>query len=142
MAKAHISELRVRYQETDQMQVVYHANYAIWFEVGRTNALRDAGQSYKELEQRGIMMPVVELHCKYKSPATYDDLIEIHTRIASFTGVKLIFQYQVLHKERQELLVEGETIHAFLQNGRPVSLKKKDPELAQVIIDLMEDGHV
>ncbi|OEF95665.1 hypothetical protein BHF68_12065 [Desulfuribacillus alkaliarsenatis] len=124
------------------MKVVYHANYAVWFEVARTNALRETGHSYKEMEQLGVVMPVVELNCKYKRPATYDDILEVHAQIITFTGVKLVFRYKVIHKERQELLAEGETVHAFLKHGRPINLKKQHPEFAELITNVMEGSNV
>ncbi|OEH84468.1 hypothetical protein BHU72_09685 [Desulfuribacillus stibiiarsenatis] len=136
MTGHNYSELRVRYQETDQMQVVYHSNYAIWFEVARTDFMRTHGISYKSLEEDGIMMPVVDLYCKYVKPAKYDDIVEIHTAIHDFTGVKLVFTYKVVHKERQELLATGYTTHALIQNGRPISIQRKYPQLARIIEQL------
>ncbi|MXO78345.1 YbgC/FadM family acyl-CoA thioesterase, partial [Paenibacillus sp. OT2-17] len=75
------ASLRVRYQESDQMGVVYHANYLNWFEIGRTEMIRQAGFNYRSMEERGVLLPVIEINAKYASPARYDDLITIYTAI-------------------------------------------------------------
>jgi len=75
-----VSRVRVRYAETDQMAVVYYANYFVWFEVGRTDLLRQSGWSYRELEAEGIGLPVIEAHCEYRQPARYDDELEVHSQ--------------------------------------------------------------
>lgn len=112
-----ISTLRVRYAETDQMQVVYHANYLVWFEIGRTDLLRAAGLTYERLEKEcGRMLPVAEARCRYKNSARYDDRIEIETRTALVHGALIKFAYRVYRIEDEEgkdktLLAEGETTH-------------------------------
>jgi acyl-CoA thioester hydrolase len=90
------THLRVRYAETDQMGVVYHANYLIWFEVGRVEMLRDLGFTYQQMEaEEGCVMPVVELSCRYRSPARYDDALELETRLTAMRGSVLKFAYQL-----------------------------------------------
>lgn len=91
--------VRVRYEETDQMGVVYHANYLNWFEIGRTELIREMGMPYKEIEARGLLLPVVELDVKYRLPARYDDLIAIYTRVVDFTYVRLEFAYEIRRHE-------------------------------------------
>jgi acyl-CoA thioester hydrolase len=103
--------LRVRYAETDQMAVVYHSNYIIWFEVGRVELLRKLGFSYLEMEQDGLNLPVVEVKCRYKHPARYDDEILIRTRLAQMRTSLLGFHYEVLRKADGRLLAEGESVH-------------------------------
>jgi len=111
------TELRVRYAETDQMGVVYYANYLVWFEVGRVELLRALGFSYKQLEaEHGCILPVIEATCRYRSPARYDDQILIETRPALLRGPVLKFAYRIFRKPNQEgkereLLAEGETTH-------------------------------
>jgi acyl-CoA thioester hydrolase len=111
-----ITEVRVRYAETDQMNVVYYANYLIWFEVGRVELLRKLGFSYRQLEEEhGCILPVIEATCRYRSPARYDDQILIETRPALLRGPVLKFAYRILRKAEEgaepTLLAEGETVH-------------------------------
>ena len=106
------TRLRVRYAETDQMNVVYHSNYIIWFEVGRVEFMRQLGITYREIEQRDqLHLPVVEVRCRYKAPARYDDEITIRTHIARLRSSLIQFQYQVLRVEDGLLLAEGESTH-------------------------------
>jgi acyl-CoA thioester hydrolase len=110
------TEVRVRYAETDQMNVVYYANYLVWFEVGRVELLRKLGFSYRQLEkEHGCILPVIEATCRYRSPARYDDQILIETRPALLRGPVLKFAYRILRKAEEgadpTLLAEGETVH-------------------------------
>jgi acyl-CoA thioester hydrolase len=110
------TEIRVRYAETDQMNVVYYANYLVWFEVGRVELLRTLGFSYRLLEEEhGCILPVIEATCRYRSPARYDDQILIETRPALLRGPVLKFTYRILRKAEEgdepTLLAEGETVH-------------------------------
>jgi acyl-CoA thioester hydrolase len=109
------TRLRVRYAETDQMAVVYHSNYIIWFEVGRVEMLRELGISYREMEENeGIGLAVVEVRCRFKAPARYDDLILIRTRLANIRDSLLHFNYEILREEDGTLLAEGETVHLIV----------------------------
>ena len=101
----------MRYAETDQMSVVYHSNYIIWFEVGRVELLRQLGFSYLEMEQDGLNLPVVEVRCRYKHPARYDDEVTIRTWIAQMRTSLLRFQYELVRKSDGRLLAEGESVH-------------------------------
>ncbi|MGC9291915.1 MAG: acyl-CoA thioesterase [Acidobacteriaceae bacterium] len=104
--------LRVRYAETDQMGVVYHANYLVWFEVGRVELMRQLGFDYKKMElEDNCHIVVVEASCRYKSPARYDDELLVETEIASLRGSVLKFQYRVLRAGDHTLLAEGGTTH-------------------------------
>ena len=110
------TEVRVRYAETDQMGVVYYANYLVWFELGRVELLRSLGLTYSSLEtEYGRILPVIEARCRYRSPARYDDEILIETRPALLRGTVLKFAYTVLRKgrdgEENTPLAEGETVH-------------------------------
>lgn len=114
------SRLRVRYAETDQMGVVYYANYLVWFEVSRTDWLRHAGWSYVEMEAEGYMLPVVQAHCSYKQSARYDDEIEILARGTLLSPVRIRFDYNVRRAADAALLAEGYTVHASLDpQGKP-----------------------
>jgi acyl-CoA thioester hydrolase len=110
------TEVRVRYAETDQMGVVYYANYLVWFEIGRVELLRALGFSYSLLErEHQCILPVIDVRCRYRSPARYDDQILIETRPAMLRGSVLKFAYRILRKaaagEEPTLLAEGETVH-------------------------------
>jgi len=110
-------QVRVRYAETDQMGIVYYANYLVWFELGRVELLRSLGLAYSQLEkEHECILPVVEATCRYKSPARYDDEILIETRPGLLRGAVLKFAYQIWRKpsnqgEERKLLAEGETVH-------------------------------
>lgn len=113
-------QVRVRYAETDQMGVVYHGNYAAFFEMGRTEWLRNQGVTYKELEEIGVMMPVVSLSLNYKKPAKYDDLLTVKTILKSQEGVKIEFNYEIFNED-QQLLTTGYSMLVFvdMKTGRP-----------------------
>jgi acyl-CoA thioester hydrolase len=115
--------MRVRYAETDQMGVVYYANYLVWFEVGRTDLLRQNGWSYREMEAEGFSLPVIDVQCTYKTSAKYDDDIEVKTTGALISAVRLKFDYEVVRSADAMLLANGSTVHATLdRNGRPCRL--------------------
>lgn len=108
------TQVRVRYADTDQMQVVYHAKYIEYFEVGRTDAIRSLGISYKDLEDQGIIMPVVKLECSYLRPAKYDDLLTIRTILETLpTGHRIEFINEV-YNEKGKMLCTGKIILYFL----------------------------
>jgi len=113
----------VRYAETDQMGVVYHANYFVWFEVGRTDLLRSAGWTYREMEAGGVSLPVIEAHCDYKQPARYDDDLEIRTAGTLVSPVRVAFSYEVVRPTDSRTVATGRTLHASIdRGGRPCRL--------------------
>lgn len=123
---------RVRYAETDQMGVVYYGNYPQFFEIGRVEALRSLGLTYKEMEARGIMLPVLKLEVKYVAPATYDDLIEIKTEIRSLPKTRITFHHEIRNEEGK-LLTLGEVQLVF------VDMKTRKPVMApDYFLDLIE----
>lgn len=105
--------VRVRYGETDKMGVAYYGRYMDWFEVGRTEYCRMSGKSFSEWEAEGILLPVVEAHCRYKSSLFYDDEIEIETSIKELSKVSIIFQCRIFRKKDNRLAATGWTKHAF-----------------------------
>jgi acyl-CoA thioester hydrolase len=117
----HRFALRVRYGDTDRMGFAYYANYLRWFEIGRAEMMRSLGKTYREIEEAGIALPVVEASCRYRKPARYDDAIVIETAIASLARASVEFAYRVVREADGELLAEGRTQHCFLaEDGRPV----------------------
>jgi acyl-CoA thioester hydrolase len=124
------TRVRVRYAETDKMGVVYYANYFVWFEVGRTDWLRDTGWSYREMERDGVSLPVIEAHCEYRQPARYDDDVEIRTRATLLTPVRIRFDYELRRDGSGEPTATGHTIHAALDpGGRPCRLPARVREM-------------
>src|SRR6185436_9295621 len=121
-----ISRIRVRYAETDKMGVVYYANFFVWFEVGRADLLRASGWSYREMEADGIGLPVIEAHCEYRQPARYDDDLEVRTRGALVSPVRVQFDYEVVRPGDDLSLATGRTVHAALdRDGRPCRLPER-----------------
>jgi acyl-CoA thioester hydrolase len=117
------SLVRVRYAETDQMGVVYYANYFVWFEVGRTDWLRALGSTYRDMEHEGIMLPVIEARCEYRRPSRYDDELEVRTEGRMLSPVRLEFSYTVVRRADDQVTAAGRTIHAALDpSGRPCRL--------------------
>ena len=117
------ARVRVRYADTDQMGVTYHANYLVWFEVGRTDWLRESGWTYRDMEEAGVSLPVIEVFCQYRQPARYDDEIEIQTRATLLTPVRIRFDYEVVRVADGTVSASGHSIHAALnQAGRPCRL--------------------
>lgn len=116
----HKTKIRVRYAETDQMGVVHHSTYAIYYEQARTEALRNLGVSYREIEQKGIMLPVISLNVEYIRPAKYDDLLTIDTILSEVPSSKILFKYET-YNEQQVCINKGVTVHAFIntQTNRP-----------------------
>lgn len=109
--KAHETQIRVRYQETDNMGVVYYANYLVWFEVARTEYLRAFGIAYTDLEKNGVYLIVASAGCRYKSPARYDDIVRVKTWISETRNTSLKFEYKLHVDER--LVATGESVHVF-----------------------------
>jgi acyl-CoA thioester hydrolase len=136
------TEIRVRYAETDQMNIVYYANYLVWFEVGRVELLRKLGFSYRQLEEEhGCILPVIEATCRYRSPARYDDQILIETRPALLRGPVLKFAYRILRKAEEgadpTLLAEGETVHVVCDSQ--MNKKPLPPHYAAALRAMMAE---
>lgn len=125
MIHTNETQVRVRYGETDQMGVVYHANYASYFEVGRTEWLRQYGITYKSMEENGIMLPVISLQINYKNSACYDDLLKVKTTLKKIPLASIEFDYELLN-ENGDILAKGNTVLAFIdmKRNRPTRCPK------------------
>jgi acyl-CoA thioester hydrolase len=124
--------VRVRYAETDKMGVVYHANYFVWFEIGRCELLRAVGRSYRDMEVSGIGLPVIEAHCEYKSPARYDDELVVKTRGRMLSPARVEFEYEIRRASDATVNAIGRTVHAAVDsNGRPCRLPVDIRELLE-----------
>ena len=122
-ARGHTT-VRVRYPETDRMGVAYHAHYLVWFELGRTELMRDMASAYGDLEEnRGIYFPVVRVEARYLEPARYDDILEVSTRLTRVGGARVRFEYAIARQGSKEVLATGFTEHAAVgRDGRPKRL--------------------
>lgn len=117
MVAHHDLEIRVRYQETDAMGVLHHANYLTYFEMGRTELLRSAGYDYRRIEEGGIFMVIVEAGCRYRRPARYDDVLRLRTKLKRITAAKIQHEYELYRGD--ELLAEGHSTLACVdRQGR------------------------
>lgn len=151
-------DIRVRYAETDQMGVVYHANYLNWFEWGRTEMVRELGMAYRDLEGRGLLLPVTRAELDFVKPARYDDMVRISTAVDEWTKVRIAFRYEVRRlpdaagtalalaegdtlaapppadRLAGELLVTGRTQHVWVNREfRPVRIDKEAPEFYRLL---------
>lgn len=126
-----ITQIRVRYAETDQMNVVYYGNYAQYFEVGRVESIRQLGYTYKDMEASGVIMPVIEMHVRYLRPATYDDLLTVKTTLRELPNDHRIEFFQDVYNEEGKLLAAGRVVLYFLDSATrkrtiiPEAMKEK-----------------
>ena len=135
------TKITVRYAETDQMGVVHHAVYPVWFEAARTEFIKIIGITYSKMEEMGILLPVYELRVKYLRGAKYEEELLVETKLSLITPARIVFSYRVYREDDPEknLLVEGSSIHAWVdQNMRPINMKKRYPELYNKISELAE----
>jgi acyl-CoA thioester hydrolase len=139
---ANVTSYRVIYGDTDQMGVVYYANYLRWFERGRGELLRASGIPYVTIERRGMHFPVAELSCRYFRSAHYDDLIVIETRLALISRASLTFTYRILREAEGTLLASGSTKHACVDDqGRITRIQKDLVKALALMVKPAEDSH-
>jgi len=135
----HDSEIRVRYAETDKMGIVHHSNYLIWFESGRSDLCRARGFSYRDMEdQDNALMVVAESYVRYKSPAYYEDILTVRTKVAEIRSRSIRFIYEIVRESDDTLIAEGETLHLVTDENRKVKLI---PEIykERLLIDLDDE---
>ena len=130
------AQIRVIYGDTDAMGQAYYGNYMKWFEVGRSEWFRKSGMSYREIESGGVYLPVVEVHCSYKKPAHYDDILTIATTFQFSGPARLRFDYEILRQE--EVLAVGYTVHACVTRDRKVL--KPPVYLKTMLKNVLETG--
>jgi len=109
--KTNKTEIRVYYSDTDHGGVVYYSNYLKWFEVGRTELLRQFGYDYADFEKQGLIAPIVEVHCNYKFPAQYNDVVIVKTSVDDIGNSSIKFNYEIINKKSNRLLAEGYTVN-------------------------------
>ncbi len=131
-----VTKLTVRYAETDQMGVVYHTNYGIWYEIARTNYIKDIGYSYSDMEKIGILLPVINLNINYISPARYDDNIIIKTTVSKISSAKIEFLYSTYIDGDEKAINTGSSIHAFVgKDMKLINFRKNFPDIYTAIKD-------
>lgn len=131
------TKISVRYAETDQMGIVHHSVYPIWYEAARTEAIRKIGITYSALEKNGIMTPLVELNSKYIFPAEYEDVLTIHVEISKLTPARIVFDYQIFKTGIEKPINTGSTVHAWVgRDLKPINLKKQFPDIFEKISEL------
>ncbi len=132
---AAFTEVTVRYAETDCMGVVHHAVYPVWYEIARTDYIKNLGMSYADMEKNGVMLPVTGITCTYHKPAKYDDTLIIKARVTRFTPARIEFHYAVSRKGEDEILSEGTSSHAFVDGNtfKPLNFKKAMPEFFETM---------
>ncbi len=125
------TDIKVRYAETDAMAIVHHANYYVYFEVAREDLIKECGISYKDLEDKGIMMPLIETHCKYIEAAKYDDDLVVESSISELTPVKVRIEYVVRRKSDNTILAKGNTLQTFVDKNefKIVNLKRNNEDI-------------
>ena len=132
------AKIKVRYAETDKMGIVYHSNYLIYFEIGRTEFINECGISYLEMEQMGIMIPLLESNCKYVQGAKYADELTVKTWIEELSAAKVRFSYSIIRESDGKEITRGNTLHVFVDNGfKIINLKKKFPEIMSMLEGLV-----
>ncbi|MDY0404299.1 thioesterase family protein [Virgibacillus sp. 179-BFC.A HS] len=144
---------RVHYKDTDQMGVAHHANYVAWFEVGRTEWMRETGMAYSKMEDLGLLLPVVEMNAKYHKPARYDDRLVIFTKVTDISAVRIRFLYEVrkigeemsmstassVTEPYGELLTSGSTLHMWVnRKWRPARIDKAAPDIYALLKEIQE----
>jgi acyl-CoA thioester hydrolase len=131
---------QVFYYETDKMGIVHHSNYIRWFEEARLDFMKQLGLNYGCMEERGILMPVVDVSCKYIVSLRYDEAFEIAARLEFFNGVRLVYSYKLYKAEGKILAADGGSTHCFIMDGggKPVNLKRSDPGLYKEITNCFD----
>lgn len=134
------TEITVRYAETDQMGIVHHSNYYIYFEAAREDFIAGAGISYKDMENQGILMPLIETQCKYIEGAKYADKLNIETTVEELSPAKVTLQYTVIRKADKKVLSKGKTVQVFVDrnNFRIINLKRKYPDIWAKLTNLYQ----
>ena len=133
------TDVVVRYQETDQMGVVYHSNYFVWFEIGRTRLIEQLGFDYLAMEEEGILAPVIDIQASYKTPVRYGQTARVETKISEYNGFRVTYAYKV-YTEDTQLSVTGTSTHVCVKksNFRPISIKKHFPKLHETYLNAVE----
>lgn len=133
------TQFSVRYKETDRMGIVHHSNYPVWYEMGRTDFIKSLGMSYSQIENMGILLPLIRLECSFKAACCYEDIVIVRTSIKELTPARIQFNYQVFNNTSQSIASEGLTEHAFTTvDLKPINLKKYNENIYQILVKAYE----
>lgn len=134
--------IEVRYQETDQMGVVYHANYLVWFEIGRTKFIEELGLSYIEMEQSNVVSPVLDANISFAKPVRYGDKVYVETWIEKYDGLRTVYGYKIVDDDG-DVKVSGSTKHVIVRKDsfKPLSLRKSFPKWHELYLTCIEGEH-
>lgn len=134
------SKITARYAETDQMGIIHHSVYPVWYEVARTDFIKQFGYSYSQMEKDGIMLPLVSLNCVYLLPAKYEDELIIQTYVSELKYSSVTFSYEVLRVSDNKIISKGSTVHAFVNTSdfKVINIKKKNPNMYNYLKNAME----
>lgn len=135
-----IYERKAFYHETDQMGVIHHSNYLRWLEEARIYFLDKLGLSYKKMEEIGIISPVVSIKLDYIKPVKFDDYVLINMKVIKYTGVKMIFSYEIKDKNSGDVMVKAESSHCFTDGKNVISFKREYPEFHKIIEDYVNSN--
>ena len=134
------SIVNVRYAETDKMGIVHHSVYPIWYELARTDLSKLAGFPYSKMEEEGLMTPLIELNCKYYSPAYYDDELVVTSTVSKLTPARVVFYYEVFRENQEKPINTGYTVHAIVNKEmKPINTKKFFPEIYNAMEKMTEE---
>ncbi|MBC2243841.1 acyl-CoA thioesterase [Listeria booriae] len=138
--KYHESTIVVRYAETDQMGIVYHANYLVWMEIGRTEFLESIGLRYFDMEQEGYISPVLDVHLSYKQAMKYGQTAVVKTWIKSYDGFRVVYGYEIRQEDGEQLHITGETEHIAVRKDdfKPVSMRRTFPKWHEAYLEAMK----
>ena len=139
MQKRYVYQRKINYYETDKMGVVHHSNYIRFMEEARIAFLEANGMSYAEFEKQGVISPVVSVDCKFKTPCTYGDTLEVMVEIVEYRGVRFVYEYTMTNKDTGAVVAVGKTEHCFTDStGKPIIIKKAFPELHETFSKILE----
>lgn len=134
MASVSTTRIQVRYRETDQMAVAWHGNYIEWFEIARIDWWREQGLTYKKIEERGYLLPVLKVTCEYHQASHFDDILVVRVTLTKYTGFRLVFSYAISRAEDGAAIASGQTEHvATDQSMHPVRIDRKLPDVHAVL---------
>lgn len=134
-----ITQLTVRYAETDRMGIAHHSHYAVWLEQARTDYIKELGMTYSQMEEMGILVPLVELQCRFRQPVQYEDLLEVEAVLTAVSRAKLEFGYLLRRKGDPAILSTGRTVHGIVgRDLRPLNLQKAFPQIYSMLTQAVE----
>lgn len=127
-------EYKARYYETDKMGIIHHSNYIRWYEDARIYFMEKLGISYKKMEEKGIVSPVLSVSSEYKNMVYFDDVVSIYVKIKKYNGIRLELDYVIKNKSTDEIVNTGSSNHCFLFNNKIINLKKNAPEFHEMLL--------